>query len=176
MNFKQDDKTKKFVEQVKTLVNKGIEPTYKTIAERIGWHSNSLSVAIKGGRNVPYEVYKKFLEIYKEESEAEETDWRDEQISLLKEQNLFLREQVQDLRERMDARTAQLQSQLEQVARNIEKSHRTTSIVLAYAQTLYKASQNHWSKQEGVPLKEIRLDMDRLLDEQLDHALKSGNQ
>lgn len=65
MDFKQNDRTKKFIIEVESLIQSGIEPSYKTIADKIGWHNNSLSLAMKGKRNVPPEIYKVFLEIFK---------------------------------------------------------------------------------------------------------------
>lgn len=64
MDFKQNDKTKRFVDAVKTLVNSGSAATYKEIAEKIGWHNNAMSLVVNGYRNVPPEIYKNFTKEY----------------------------------------------------------------------------------------------------------------
>jgi gas vesicle protein len=184
MDFIQDDKTKKFVAQVKNLVNEGVEPTYKTVAEKIGWHSNSLSVTMKGGRNVPYEVYKKFLEIYKQEEPDGNQDWRDNKISFLQEQNQYLKEQVSELKERIDSRTLQLHNQIEKLSRSLAVHDQTAKLSLAYCKTLYLRMQEHFARVEGAHPKEVDEkvleavadDMDRLLAQQLEEVFQQGGE
>ena len=92
MDITQDNKTKILLKEAKRLVDNGFEPSYKAIADKIGWHNNSLSLAIKGKRNVPFDIYKKFAEIYKLDSPEnkktttnEDDSFKDKYISLLED-------------------------------------------------------------------------------------------
>jgi transcriptional regulator with XRE-family HTH domain len=88
----QDSKTKNFLKEAKHLVESGKEPSYKAIADKIGWHNNSLSLALKGKRNVPFDIYKKFAEIYKldapenkKTTTVEDDSFKDKYITLLED-------------------------------------------------------------------------------------------
>jgi hypothetical protein len=103
MDTTQDSKTKSFLKEAKRLVDNGLEPSYKAIADKIGWHNNSLSLAIKGKRNVPFDIYKKFAEIYKLEAPeskktttVEDDSFKDRYISLL-ENNLKLEQKLEKI-------------------------------------------------------------------------------
>jgi hypothetical protein len=186
MAFIQDTKSKKFVEQVKTLVNKGVEPTYKAIAEKIGWHNNSLSVTMKGGRNVPFDVYKKFLEVYKLEEEnekkadSEESAYKDKYIALLEQQIKDQTRQLAELKERVDARTLQLQDQINKVTANLAVHDQTAKTALAYCKTLYQCLQEHFARVEKdrtqpvnkKNLEAVQNDMDTRLAQQLAEAFQ----
>lgn len=165
--FNQDDKTKKFVEQVKSLVNSGVEPTYKAIAEKIGWHSNSLSVTLKGGRNVPFEIYKKFLEIYKLEengkAESDETAFKDRYIALLEQQIKDRDRQLAELKDRMDSRTLQINDQIEKLEVSLKGMALDQKATLSYAKTLYDSVIEHRAALEGDSLKAVKSKMDKLL-------------
>lgn len=164
--FNQDDKTKKFVEQVKTLVNKGIEPTYKAIAEKVGWHNNSLSVTMKGGRNVPFDVYKKFLEIYKLEEESlpeNDSDYKAKYVAMLERQVKEQARQLSELKDRMDSRTLQITDQTEKIQANLATMLLNQKSLLSYARTLYAAMIEHRAALEEDNLKTVKSKMDKLL-------------
>lgn len=65
MDFKQNDISKKFIREAEELVNAGIEPTFKAIADKLKWHNNSLSLVVNGKRNIPPGIYKKFADLYR---------------------------------------------------------------------------------------------------------------
>lgn len=84
--------TKHFIKEVKTLVETGVVKNYAEIADGMEWSRTSLSGVLKGIRDVPLAVYKKFTELYKivpiEPENAQESpkkDYTDEYIALLKE-------------------------------------------------------------------------------------------
>jgi transcriptional regulator with XRE-family HTH domain len=114
MDMTQDSKTKNFIKEAKHLVESGKEPSYKAIADKIGWHNNSLSLALKGKRNVPFDIYKKFAEIYKldapenkKTTTVEDDSFKDKYIELL--------EKNQKLEEKLDS----LQSSLKEIPYNM---------------------------------------------------------
>jgi uncharacterized coiled-coil protein SlyX len=92
MDITQDNKTKILLNEAKRLVDNGLEPSYKAIADKIKWHNNSLSLAIKGKRNVPFDIYKNFAEIYKidevenkKTTTVEDDSYKDKYITLLED-------------------------------------------------------------------------------------------
>lgn len=60
----QTEKTKKFIQNVKSLVDSGEIKNYAIIVDALGWDKTIFSNVINGRRNVPNDVYKKFTEIY----------------------------------------------------------------------------------------------------------------
>jgi hypothetical protein len=180
--FNQDDKTKKFVEQVKTLVNTGAEPTYKAIAEKIGWHSNSLSVTLKGGRNVPFDIYKKFLEIYKlgenEKPPSDDEGYKDRYIQLLEQQLHDRDRQLSELKLRMDSRTLEINQQIESLSKNLAAHDRVARLALGYCKFLYqrwgpveyRLNQLLESHTVKVPERQAQRDLKKVLDD-LDRQL-----
>lgn len=61
----QSEKTIAFINAVNRVLESGkFETTYKSIAERIGYDQTSLSGVMKGRRDVPDAVYKRFMEVY----------------------------------------------------------------------------------------------------------------
>jgi hypothetical protein len=59
------DVSKRFVEAVESIKNRGLASTYKQIAERLGWNDTDLSLARSGKINIPDEYIKALEEIYK---------------------------------------------------------------------------------------------------------------
>lgn len=59
------EKTKKFIEQVESLIDSGVVPSYVEIVDSIEWNRSALSNVINGRRNVPNDVYKRFTDVYK---------------------------------------------------------------------------------------------------------------
>jgi hypothetical protein len=181
MAFIQDSKSKKFVEQVKTLVNKGVEPTYKAIAEKIGWHNNSLSVTMKGGRNVPFDVYRKFLEVYKLEEEnekkadSEESAYKDKYIALLEQQIKDQTALIAELKDRIDARTLQITSNQDKLAASLAAMVRDQKATLSYAKTLYDSMIEHRAALEGESQKSVKTKLDKLLADHFAQTLETGS-
>lgn len=65
MKFEQDDKTVKFMQAVKSLVDSGSFGTEKEIAKELDYNYSALNQIMNGGRNVPQKIYKKFTERFK---------------------------------------------------------------------------------------------------------------
>lgn len=65
MAFIPKEKTKKFIDQVNSLVDSGIVPSYLELADNIDWNRSAMSNVINGRRNVPNDVYKRFTDVYK---------------------------------------------------------------------------------------------------------------
>lgn len=106
MSFKQNDRSKEFVEKVKSLVESAEEPTFKAIADKLKWNSNALHLVIKGQRNVPADVYKKYTEIYKIGVSGETSnnvDFQDKYIALLEKRNHELEEARKTLLEKVSS-------------------------------------------------------------------------
>lgn len=109
MPFAQDTKTKNFLSEANSLIDKGIEGSYKAIAEKLGWADNAFFLVRKGQRNVPADIYKKFKETYnitthhepQKAPASEAPGLKEELISLLKDQVGLLKEQNQLLRSQL---------------------------------------------------------------------------
>lgn len=56
--------TKTFIKQVEGLLNTGAAATYAEIADTLDWDRTSMTSVIKGRRNVPVAVYRRFTEHY----------------------------------------------------------------------------------------------------------------
>jgi hypothetical protein len=105
MDMTQNLKTKFFIKEVKRLVDSGFEPSYSAIADKIGWHNNSLSLAINGKRNVPFGIYKKFAELYKlDDPENKKTttnegdSFKDKYIDLLEDTLKVNKQMLEDVK------------------------------------------------------------------------------
>jgi hypothetical protein len=83
MSFNQNDTTKKFIEEVETLVKSGQVASYKEIAEKIGLHTTALHLIQKGERNVPTKHYNNFTKLYVRE---QEDSFKEKYILLLEKQ------------------------------------------------------------------------------------------
>lgn len=59
-----NDKTEKFIRQVKKLVESGRVASYQEIADAIEWDRTALSNVVNKRRNVPPEIYLKFSQVY----------------------------------------------------------------------------------------------------------------
>lgn len=70
MAFKQNEITKKFIEDTKTLLNKGDIASYVALAEKLGYNKTSMSNVINGRINIPLPVYKKFADIFNTDTVA----------------------------------------------------------------------------------------------------------
>src|SRR5690349_21090509 len=68
--MEQTSITKRFVAEVERLKGSPAAKDYKDIAEQIGLDRTTMSNVIKGRRNIPYEVYKKFTEIFQIEDDV----------------------------------------------------------------------------------------------------------
>ena len=64
MPFTQSDKTKKFVEEVKALVDSGLAKNYAVIIQALEWDKTTFSNVLNGRKNVPNDIYRKFTEVY----------------------------------------------------------------------------------------------------------------
>lgn len=97
--------TKTFKKQVENLLISGKAASYVEIANRIDWNKASMSSVIKGRRNVPIDVYRRFTEEYEQiqpeppssQDEAEnalirEQFLKNDLIEALKESNKLLKE------------------------------------------------------------------------------------
>ena len=67
MAFKQNDKTIKFIKQVKSLTESGMVKNDATIVAALDWDKTTFSNVKNGRKNVPNDVYKKFTEVYQAE-------------------------------------------------------------------------------------------------------------
>lgn len=57
--------TKRFIESVENLIDSELEPSYKVIADKIGWTEASISSVRALRINVPNKYVKTFEEVYK---------------------------------------------------------------------------------------------------------------
>lgn len=101
----KDEKTTFFINEIEKLIAAGIEPSYKAIADKIGWHNNSITLAKKGKRAIPYDVFNRFKTIYKayiEEPEENDLVYKEKYIALLEkgmeEKNALLENEVRSLK------------------------------------------------------------------------------
>jgi hypothetical protein len=176
MSFNQDDKTKKFLQQAKNLVESGIEPTYKAIAEKIGWNHNSFSLTVNGRRNVPYEVYKKFTEVYKPEEEntpEDDSDYKAKYIAMLERQVKEQARQLSELKDRMDSRTLQITEQIDKLSSSLAAHDRVARLALGYCKFLYqrwgpmeyKLFQHFLQDQKKAPTVQEQRELKKVLDD-----------
>lgn len=132
MSFNQNDRSKKFAEEVKTIVESAKEPTYKAIAEKLKWNNNALHLVIKGERNVPNDVYRRYTEIYNIKDENE--DYKDLYIEQLKEMNTLLKKRVTDLERVFSQLTA------------IEKTIAEVRTDMGMMAALQRGYQEYWAE------------------------------
>lgn len=62
--FKQNGRSKAFVEQAAALIEANTVKDYIQIATAIGFDKTSVSNVVQGRRNIPFEKYKKFTTLY----------------------------------------------------------------------------------------------------------------
>ncbi len=66
----QSQKTKKFLDSIKTLLNNGVVKNYSEVIKELGWEKTMLSNVMNGRRNVPNDIYRKFTEVYNLEGDV----------------------------------------------------------------------------------------------------------
>lgn len=103
MSFEPTATTKKFIRQVKTLLEKGEVKNQKEIIDSLKWDKTVFSNVMNGRKNIPNDVYRRFTEVYHLQGHVDKEDIREQQIELLRDQNQFLREQMADMSRRIDA-------------------------------------------------------------------------
>jgi hypothetical protein len=89
--------TKKFQEQVNNLILEGVVANQQEIVDTLNWNKSQMSQAMKGAKNIPLAVYRKFTDKYRLESEVREPDvpyGSHEVLTLLREQNALLKDQL----------------------------------------------------------------------------------
>lgn len=95
--------TEKFREQVEYLVQQGIAANQQEIVNKLKWHKTGMSQALKGTKNVPVAVYRKFTEIYELGEPARETPEnapqgdKDKIISLLEDRVSLAEEELRSI-------------------------------------------------------------------------------
>jgi plasmid maintenance system antidote protein VapI len=153
--FNQDEKTKQFIEQAKTLIIEGKAKNYAEIASKIDWPKSSLSDAINGRKNVPYEVLKRFSDYYGLSTK----DWRDEKIELLQQMNDMLKEQLEEkkaLFRELD-QVKQLINDFEgRMAANLVEYQEDATARLAMLHAIQRNLTEHRAKQEKASLEQLQ--------------------
>lgn len=90
--------TQRFQEQVNSLISEGVVANQQEIVDHLNWNKSQMSQAMRGTKNIPLAVYRKFTDRYKLESEAREPDpsygSTQEVLTLLREQNALLKDQL----------------------------------------------------------------------------------
>lgn len=132
--------TKKFQEQVNSLIKEGIVKNRQQIIDDLTWGKTQMSQAMAGTKNVPFEVYQKFVSKYDLKSDVENVTeasygTKDEMIALLKQNNKLLEEQLNsatgELRHIMVMNFAMLKSMRGPLARLLAKSEKESLLVIA---------------------------------------------
>lgn len=138
MPFSQNEKSKKFVKQVKSLIDTGAVSSLTEISEAVEWNRTALSQVLNGSRNVPNDVYARFTNRYNE-TPSDVADYKEEQIAFLKEQNQFYKEQISLLTEKLKT-IDKIMASLNEIAEN---------------QFLFGATQQGWQEwwSEHLPMK-----------------------
>lgn len=90
----QSGKTKKFIETVSFLLENERADSLAAIADMIGYNATSMTNVMKGRRNIPNDVYRRFTEAYGEHIPLEPADTKDEIIALLKKNNQLLEDRI----------------------------------------------------------------------------------
>jgi len=62
--LEQSEKTIKFNRLVKSLVDSGTVKNYTQIIDELDWNKSMMSSVTNGVKNVPNDVYRKFLKVY----------------------------------------------------------------------------------------------------------------
>jgi hypothetical protein len=88
------DNTKTFIKFVNSLMEKGEVSGFAEIADKLSWSRTSMTSVLKGRRNVPKDVYRRFTEVYKIDQAQEPPTDKDAIISLLRQNNKLLEDQV----------------------------------------------------------------------------------
>jgi small-conductance mechanosensitive channel len=122
--FEQNQRSKEFAKEVTELVEGGLEPSYKVVADKLHWHENALSLVRKGQRNVPPEVYKKYTEVYKTQNPdpGGEQDFEKLYIAQLRRSNELLEQLLKEKEaatRRLEANLAQMKTDMELLAQRI---------------------------------------------------------
>lgn len=96
--------TKKFKEQVETLISEGVVANQQEIVNVLNWNKSQMSQAMRGAKNIPLAVYRKFTSHYRltpsteslvnEQETSYGSDFKDRYIASLEKQNKLLEEQV----------------------------------------------------------------------------------
>jgi hypothetical protein len=90
--------TKKFQDQVNSLISEGIVANQQEIVDTLNWNKSQMSQAMKGAKNIPLAVYRKFTDRYKLDNELKEPEagynTSQEVLTLLREQNALLKDQL----------------------------------------------------------------------------------
>ncbi len=86
----QSEKTLKFIEEVKILVDTGAVKNHAEIINAIGWDKTTFSNVINGRKNVPNDVYRKFKEVYPAEDTGQDEIVKNEPLYSLIESNKAL--------------------------------------------------------------------------------------
>jgi hypothetical protein len=103
MDLEINDKTRKFVRQVKVLQERGVIKTQVQLAEDLDWSDTMLSNVLKFRKNVPDFVFRKFTELYP--PTEEDMDYRERLIDTQAQQAQDLRESL--LHERARSKTTE---------------------------------------------------------------------
>lgn len=124
--FRQDEKTKQFIEQVNALIKEGKAKNFTEIAKNIDWPKSSVSDAVNGRKNVPYEVLKRFSDYYSFGTK----DWRDEKIELLEKVNAILTDQL-ETKKALERELTTLKNNQDKILEKISTLEESTGTSLA---------------------------------------------
>lgn len=104
MNTTPNKLTQDFLNQVQSLIDKGIAANKTEVVNAINWNKSSMSEVSNGRKNVPVAVYRKFVSYYNiqppepeqvvTEPEPAFLTSKDEMIALLKQNNKLLEDQL----------------------------------------------------------------------------------
>lgn len=202
MTLDISDKTKKFTEEVKRLVESGIVKSYAQVATDINWNRTALSQVLAGQRNVPATVYRKFTEVYKKLlTPTKETFFAKSLDDLierppLRDHGKGVTISMPDLAAQADAiielqgkyialleaKSSQqgdefirLQIQLQELQRYSSTILQEVQLNRAFAKVCFLALQKIRSKVERQPLEEIEANMDKDLAAFAEEYLQKGN-
>lgn len=132
--------TRKFKEQVDYLISQGVVANKQEIVDALGWNKSQMSVVIKGTKNIPLAVYRKFTSKYKLIEEPLEAisdtgDFRDKYIKSLEDQLAMAREQLNlatgELRHIAVMNFAMLKGLRGPIAKLLAKAEREDLLVIA---------------------------------------------
>lgn len=84
--------TKKFKGEVETLISQGVAANQQEIVNKLHWHKTGMSQAMKGTKNVPVAVYRKFADLYGFEVPGQDKPGNDPQTHSDKEKIVTLLE------------------------------------------------------------------------------------
>lgn len=154
--------TKKFIAEVEKLIANGTAANYAEITVAIDWNKSGMSQVVKGKRNVPIAIYRKFTEAYNIPATEEDkagVNGQEGAKNGFKSEDTF-----------KDKYIALLESQLNSVKQLQEYAKANQAI----ARTLLQQVKNLRVKVEKIDPVQVQQEINKSIDEQLTVLEKAG--